>query len=107
MTASMLCAQTRIDTPEVFNESASYIASWLHALNDDNRLVITAAAHAQRACDVVTQAEREPARESDRLPESVAVRYRHVPPEARALTADPLQRSRRPDERAAATHDSG
>jgi antirestriction protein ArdC len=107
MTSSMLCAQTSIDTPEVFDESASYIAGWLHALNDDKRLVITAAAHAQRACDMVTQAEREPARESDRLPELGAVMYSHVPAEARALTADPLQRSRRPDERAAATHDSG
>jgi antirestriction protein ArdC len=107
MTSSMLSAQTGIDTPAVFDESAGYIAGWLHALNDDNRLVITAAAHAQRACDVITQAEREPAIESDRLPERRAAGDQHVPGEARALTTDPLRASSRPDERAANTHDRG
>src|SRR5262249_42532599 len=37
MPSSMLCAQTGTDTPEVFDESASYIVGWLHTLNDDTR----------------------------------------------------------------------
>jgi antirestriction protein ArdC len=107
MSSSLLCAQTGIEDPETFENSASYMAGWLSALNHDTRLVVTAAAQAQRACDVINQAEREPARESDRLPESGRAVHRHVRAEARAVTADPLQPSRRPDEGAAATHDRG
>jgi antirestriction protein ArdC len=62
MPSSMLCAQTGTDTPAVFDESASYIVGWLHALNDDKRLVITAAAHAQRASDLIAQPEHQAAR---------------------------------------------
>jgi antirestriction protein ArdC len=61
MTSSILCAQAGIDTPETFDNSASYIAGWLSALKGDTRLVVTAAAQAQRACDLITQAEREAA----------------------------------------------
>jgi antirestriction protein ArdC len=59
MTSSILCAQAGIDNPELFENSASYIAGWLSALNDDKKLVVAAAAQAQRACDLITQAERE------------------------------------------------
>jgi antirestriction protein ArdC len=38
-------------TPEVREDHAAYIASWLKALPDDKRLIFTAAAHAQRAAD--------------------------------------------------------
>lgn len=72
MTSSLLCGQTGIDDPETFANSASYIAGWLTALNDDNRLVITAAAQAQRACDVINQAEREPATDNDPNPQAEA-----------------------------------
>ena len=61
MTSSILCAQTGIDTPETFDNSASYIGGWLSALKGDTRLVVTAAAQAQRACDLIAQAEREAA----------------------------------------------
>jgi antirestriction protein ArdC len=65
MTSAILCAQTGIDTTEEFANSASYIASWLQALRADNKLVISAAAQAQRASDMVIQPSREaePARE--------------------------------------------
>jgi antirestriction protein ArdC len=69
MTSSILCAQTGIDDPGIFGNSAAYIANWLTALGNDHKLVITAAGHAQRASDLISQAEREPARESDRRPE--------------------------------------
>ena len=73
MTSSILCAQTGIDTPETFENSASYIAGWLSALNNDERLVIIAAAHAQRACDLIGQPEREAATDSDRRPEAAPI----------------------------------
>jgi antirestriction protein ArdC len=59
MTSSILCAQTGIDTSEEFTNSASYISSWLQALQDDKRLVVSAAAQAQRASDMVIQPSRE------------------------------------------------
>jgi len=66
MTAAILCAQTGIDNPETFTTSASYISSWLRALRDDKKLVISAAAHAQRASDLVSEPGRNanPARQS-------------------------------------------
>jgi antirestriction protein ArdC len=79
MTSSILCAQTGIDTPEIFSNSASYIAGWLRALHQDSRLVVTAAAQAQRACDLITQPEREPVKGSDRRQAGVADSDRHVP----------------------------
>jgi antirestriction protein ArdC len=79
MTSSILCAQTGIDTPEAFSNSAGYIAGWLRSLNQDSRLVVTAAAQAQRACDLITQAEREPVKESDRPQAGAADGQRHVP----------------------------
>jgi antirestriction protein ArdC len=59
MTSSILCAQTGIDTAEEFANSASYIASWLQALRDDKKLVVSAAAQAQRASDLVIEPSRE------------------------------------------------
>jgi antirestriction protein ArdC len=48
--AAFLCADLEI-TPEVREDHAAYIASWLKALQDDKRLIFSAAAHAQRAAD--------------------------------------------------------
>jgi antirestriction protein ArdC len=38
-------------TPEVRDDHASYIASWLTVLNNDKRTIFNAAAHAQKAVD--------------------------------------------------------
>ena len=38
-------------TPEVREDHASYIASWIKALKNDKRAIFTAASHAQRAAD--------------------------------------------------------
>lgn len=48
--AAFLCADLGI-TPEVRDDHASYIASWLKALKNDKRFIFSAAAHAQRATD--------------------------------------------------------
>jgi hypothetical protein len=65
MASSILCAETRIDTPELFDNSAGYIASWLSALNNDRKLVIAAAGQAQRACDLINQAEHQAIRDAN------------------------------------------
>jgi antirestriction protein ArdC len=78
MTSSLMCAQTGIDTPDTFTNSASYIGGWLHALNDDKRLVITAAACAQRASDLINPPERQLAKDGERHPKSAVTADEHV-----------------------------
>jgi len=48
--AAFLCADLGL-TPEVRDDHASYIASWLTALKNDKRAIFSAAAHAQKAID--------------------------------------------------------
>jgi antirestriction protein ArdC len=48
--AAFLCADLGI-TPEVREDHAAYIASWLTVLKDDKRFIFSAAGHAQRAAD--------------------------------------------------------
>ncbi len=50
MGAAFLCADLGL-TPEVRDDHAAYIASWLKVLKNDKRAVFTAASHAQRAAD--------------------------------------------------------
>jgi antirestriction protein ArdC len=50
MGAAFLCADLGL-TPDVREDHASYIASWLKVLKNDKRAVFAAAAHAQRAAD--------------------------------------------------------
>jgi antirestriction protein ArdC len=107
MTSAILCAQTGTDNPEIFDNSASYIANWLTALNNDNRLVITAAAQAQRACDVINQAEREPARDSERHPEAVPTGTGHVSAQTTAAPTRPHQAYHGPGGRAIAPYERG
>lgn len=52
MGAAFLCGYTGIENT-VIDNSASYIESWLHRLNDDSRLVVTAGAQAQKAADYI------------------------------------------------------
>ena len=52
-------------TPEVREDHAAYIATWLKALKDDKRLIFAAAAHAQRAANYLhglqpAEVEEEP-----------------------------------------------
>ncbi|MCP3381227.1 zincin-like metallopeptidase domain-containing protein [Bradyrhizobium sp. CCGUVB4N] len=48
--AAFLCADLGL-TPEVREDHASYIASWIKALKNDKRAIFTASSHAQRAAD--------------------------------------------------------
>ncbi len=48
--SAFLCADLEL-TPEVRDDHASYIASWLEVLKQDKRAIVQAASHAQRAVD--------------------------------------------------------
>jgi len=48
--SAFLAADLDIE-PEPREDHASYLASWLQVLRNDNRAIFTAAAHAQRAAD--------------------------------------------------------
>jgi antirestriction protein ArdC len=57
MTAAYLCGITGIENRTIDN-SAAYIAGWAKKLRDDHKLIIHAAAQAQRACDYVLNGNR-------------------------------------------------
>jgi antirestriction protein ArdC len=63
--AAFLCADLEI-TPEVREDHAAYIATWLKALHNDKRLIFTAAAHAQRAADYLHGLQPKAAPEQER-----------------------------------------
>jgi antirestriction protein ArdC len=48
--SAFLCADLEL-TPELRDDHASYVASWLTVLKNDPRAIFTAASHAQRAAD--------------------------------------------------------
>jgi len=52
MGAAYLCAESGI-SPAVIENQAAYVAGWLKKLRDDRKLVVHAAAQAQRAADYV------------------------------------------------------
>lgn len=54
MGAAMLCGVAKIDNSTIDN-SAAYVQSWLRALKNDKRLVVTAAAQAQKAADYILE----------------------------------------------------
>lgn len=57
MTASFLCSNAGIDMHAVENQAA-YIGSWLKALKNDKRMVVMAAAQAQKAADFILGVQR-------------------------------------------------
>ena len=57
--AAFLCADLEL-TPEVRDDHAAYLATWLEVLKNDNRAIFAAAAHAQRAVDFLHKLQPEP-----------------------------------------------
>jgi len=51
MGSAMLLADTGLDSDDLFDNSAAYVANWLGALGNDHRLVSSAASLAQRAVE--------------------------------------------------------
>lgn len=62
--AAFLCADLGL-TPELREDHASYIASWLKVLNSDKRAVFATSSHAQRAADYLTGLQ--PAAEAEQV----------------------------------------
>src|ERR1700683_5397960 len=52
-------------TPEVREDHAAYIASWIKVLKDDKRALFSAASHAQRAADFLHSLQAEDATQAD------------------------------------------
>lgn len=46
-------------TPEVREDHASYISSWIKVLKSDKRAIFTASSHAQRAADFLHALQNE------------------------------------------------
>jgi antirestriction protein ArdC len=57
--AAFLCADLEL-TPEIRDDHACYLATWLEVLKNDNRAIFAAAAHAQRAVDFLHRLQPEP-----------------------------------------------
>lgn len=51
--SSMLMAETGIELTETFQNSVAYIDSWLKVLKSDNRMIVTAAAQAEKAVALI------------------------------------------------------
>jgi antirestriction protein ArdC len=52
MTSAFLCGHTGIE-PATIENAAAYVAGWLKVIRQDARLVVTAAAQAQKAADYI------------------------------------------------------
>ena len=56
--SAFLCADLEL-TPDVRDDHASYIASWLEVLKNDNRCIVQAASYAQKAVDFLHSLQPE------------------------------------------------
>lgn len=59
MSAAFLCNRAGIENAVTTEQSAAYIAGWLRALNNDRKLVVTAAAQAQKAADHILNVQED------------------------------------------------
>lgn len=51
--AASICHEIGIETPNSFRNSAAYIQSWLRKLKNDKRLIVSAAAQAEKAVNLI------------------------------------------------------
>jgi antirestriction protein ArdC len=59
MGASMLLAETGIDTDEVMENSAAYCASWIATIREDPKIIVRAASQGAKITDLVMEPYRE------------------------------------------------
>ena len=62
--SAFLCADLEL-TPEVREDHASYISSWIKVLKNDARAIFSAASHAQRATDFLHGLQKSAASHAD------------------------------------------
>lgn len=56
--SAMLCELSAISTEKTIKNSAAYVQSWLRALKNDNRMIVTAASKAEKAVDFIYDGTR-------------------------------------------------
>ncbi len=68
--SAFLCGHAGISKPEIEQNTTAYLQNWIAALKGDSRLVISAAAQAQHAADMIlgTATEQE-AQDIEQLPD--------------------------------------
>lgn len=59
ITAAMLCRVAGVDTDAAFKNSVAYIQNWKKKLTDDKKLIVYAAAAAQKAVDLILKVDTE------------------------------------------------
>lgn len=57
MGAALLMATLGIETDESFTQSAAYLASWIKTIKEDPKIIVSAAAAAQKALDLIMPQE--------------------------------------------------
>lgn len=70
--SAFLCVELGL-TPDMREDHASYIQSWLSVLKNDKKAIFTAASHAQKAADFLLSLQPEPEPEPDPDSEGPAV----------------------------------
>lgn len=64
ITSVVLCNHFGIDTAKIQRNTAAYVQHWLKILKDDKRLIVTAAARAEKAVNLILNAQPEPIQEA-------------------------------------------
>lgn len=57
--AAFMCNNLGIDSAKAFNNSAAYIQSWLRALKNDTKMIVSAAAKAEKAVKFILTGEKQ------------------------------------------------
>lgn len=70
MAAAMLCGVATIDNERTITNTKAYIQGWIAKLQDDKKLLVSAAGQAQKAADYVQGIT--PARQQEEVPQAVA-----------------------------------
>lgn len=93
--SAFLCAELGL-TPEIRDDHAAYIASWLQVLKDDKKAIFTAASHAQKAADYLLNLQPAPAPDpepdtgGDDTPTATVPDFTPEPEPARVSEPEPL-----------------
>lgn len=63
--SAILMNEVGIETPASFKNSTAYVQSWLNALKNDCRMIVTAAGKAEKAVKLILNIKEEPKNEAD------------------------------------------
>ena len=63
LASAFVCGHTGIDCPALDENTAAYFAGWIGVLRGDSKLIVQAAAQAQRASDWILNVKHDDKRE--------------------------------------------